>query len=191
MARHRGGGRVSGLELFEVTNMGTTGKVVAVVIGGIVVYYVYQAYTTPAATASATPATPATPAAPASGSFSAWLASLQTPAPAPAAPAPAPAASAQTLDSIYFSLIAAVANDTNFTGSGSGLTGSPDHWNVYLTQLVPGVNLNLDTLFGPSPRANVTAAAFWSVVAPQLQSQLGLSGLGMFGGLGQLIRPVR
>jgi hypothetical protein len=95
------------------------------------------------------------------------------------------------MDSWYSQLKAAAASDPNFTGSGDALLSSPDHWNVYLNS-VTGYSANLDSLFGtinPATQtraSNVTAAAFWSAVAPGLKSAKGLAGLGMYGGLGRI-----
>ncbi len=92
---------------------------------------------------------------------------------------------AQSLDSVYTKLKAAVAGDPNFTGSGDALSGSPDHWAYYLNLLYPGNSANLDALFpAPNRSSPVTAAQFWTAVGPGLGKQFGLSGLGLYAGLG-------
>ena len=88
-----------------------------------------------------------------------------------------------------------MANDAFFTGSGDSLSSSPDHWNVYL-QSVTGYSAPLNTLFSGDATAaaganerttNITAAQFWAKVSSGLATSKGLSGLGLFGGLGQLV----
>ena len=91
----------------------------------------------------------------------------------------------QSLDSVYTHLKTLAGSDPNFTGSGDSLSSSPDHWNVYVNQLLPGASLNLDTLFGgPNRFSPVTAAIFWAKAGPVLGKQFGLSGLGLYAGLG-------
>jgi hypothetical protein len=95
------------------------------------------------------------------------------------------AAAVQSLDSVYTHLKTLAGSDPNFTGSGDSLSSSPDHWNVYVNQLLPGASLNLDTLFGgPNRFSPVTAAVFWAKAGPVLGKQFGLSGLGLYAGLG-------
>jgi hypothetical protein len=105
----------------------------------------------------------------------------------------APTASTGSLqmDSWYSQLKSSAASDsTNFTGSGDGLSGSPDHW-AYNLNVIAGYQAPLDSLFGAVGSgglrdSSITAAMFWSKVAPGLQSTKGLSGLGIYGGLGSL-----
>jgi hypothetical protein len=98
------------------------------------------------------------------------------------------AATVQSLDSVYTQLKTLAGSDPNFTGSGDALSSSPDHWNVYVNQLLPGASLNLDTLFGgPNRFSPVTAAQFWALAGPVLGKQFGLSGyrgMGLYAGLG-------
>jgi hypothetical protein len=98
------------------------------------------------------------------------------------------AAAVQSLDSVYTQLKTLAGSDPNFTGSGDSLSSSPDHWNVYVNQLLPGASLNLDTLFGgPNRFSPVTAAQFWALAGPVLGRQFGLSGyrgMGLYAGLG-------
>jgi hypothetical protein len=98
------------------------------------------------------------------------------PSAAPVAPA-APAAS-NVLDHIYAGIVAAAAAD-KVTVTG------PDVWDVYAVRSG-----------GPNPmpapedvgltRVDMTAAQYWTAMAPYLKTKLGLSGLGIYGGLGQL-----
>ena len=130
-------------------------------------------------TAAATTSTVATPVA--------------TPA-APVTPMPVTPAAPSALDTMYASLKNQAASDSFFTGSGDARTGSVDHWNYYLAQLVPaGVTIPgglFSNVAGDDPN-NLTAAQYWAVMAPWLSSNAGLSGLGMYGGLGALVRAHR
>ena len=82
----------------------------------------------------------------------------------------------QSLDSVYTKLKTLAAADANFTGTGDALSSSPDHWNYYVNQLLPGAAVNLDTLFGgPNRFSPVTAAVFWAAAGPVLGKQFGLS----------------
>jgi hypothetical protein len=130
-------------------------------------------------TAAATTSTVATPAA--------------TPA-APVTPTPVTPAAPSALDTMYASLKNQAASDSFFTGSGDARTGSVDHWNYYLAQLVPaGVTIPgglFSNVAGDDPN-NLTAAQYWAVMAPWLASNAGLSGLGMYGGLGAIVRAYR
>ena len=152
-------------------------------IGGLGVggYFAYQWYQkTYGTAAAATTATP-TPSA-----------STQSPAPLspqPQQPAPSSvAATTSALDALYAQLKSAVATDALFSGSGDSRTGSVDHWNYYLQQIVGtpqipgGMFANVS---GLDPN-NLTAAQYWMLMAPWVASNKGLSGLGVFGGLGSL-----
>lgn len=96
---------------------------------------------------------------------------------APPAAAVAPGSS-NVLDHIYTGIVAAAAADHTTT------TG-PDVWNVYAVRSG-----------GPNPmpapeeagltRVDMTAAQYWTAMAPLVKTKLGLSGLGIYGGLGQL-----
>ena len=98
----------------------------------------------------------------------------------------------KTLDDIYASLKAAAAPDAFFSGSGDSLTSSVDHWNVYLQRLVstpiPG---GMFAGVSGDDSNNLTAAQYWAVMAPWVASTTGLSGLGVYGGLGALTRRYR
>jgi hypothetical protein len=75
--------------------------------------------------------------------------------------------------------------------AGSGATFTADQWNVYLQQqLVAGkVAPDPATFIGATPRETpLTFAQYWGAVAPKLRSDLGMTGLGMFYGLGQVRR---
>ena len=126
----------------------------------------------------------------------------------PAAP-PAPNPKANVLDGIYTAMVKAA------NAPSAGLT--VDQWGYYLNQQLGALNLQapdpvpmftamvnaanaalaLNNLPGQGgmlmpafDRATylVTAPAYWAVMAPALQTQLGLSGLGIYGGLGALMR---
>jgi hypothetical protein len=107
------------------------------------------------------------------------------PTPVPTAATPQTAAPPVTLDTIYTALKAASAGDTYFTGDGDSRTSDADHWNYYLGQVAGVTPPDPGPLF-PTNRDSVTAAQYWAVMAPWVKNAKGLSGLGMFGGLGAL-----
>ena len=115
---------------------------------------------------------------------------VSTPSPvvAVAPPAVVTPASSSGLDAMYQSLKAAAAPDAFFSGSGDSLSSSVDHWNVYLQRLVstpiPG---GMFSNVSGDDSNNLTAAQYWAVMAPWVASTTGLSGLGIFGGLGALV----
>lgn len=116
------------------------------------------------------------------------------PATATAAPAAgstsAPAAPAQpafnSLDQIYGRLSAAVkaANDPAITG---GDTATFDVFNFYLGTVSDLTGLPSSTdVFGTPTTVPMTVATYWAALAPWLKANKGLSGLGVFAGLGAL-----
>ena len=126
----------------------------------------------------------ATAAAPATSSTS----STTAPAAAPSTP---PVTGANSLDAIYTAIVAA-ANAANVPAAGLNVDG----WGYYLNN-----QLALQGLTAPDPmpifssaisgfaRSQLmTAAQYWGIMAPALKSQLGLNGLGIYGGLGLLRR---
>lgn len=136
--------------------------------GGYLVYEWFLAPSTAAATPTpgATPATPAVPAAVAVPS-------------APTTPA------FNSLDQIYARVKAAAP-----------ASATPDQFNFYLNQQLPSGKSAPDptavfTQAGFDRTQPMTIANWWGAVAPWLQSNYGLSGLGMFGGLGALARRAR
>jgi hypothetical protein len=127
-----------------------------------------------------------------------WLSMLGLGTPAAAAPAPAavtPAPNpnaiigANSLDAIYIRIVA----DAKVS------TATVDEWNYFLnSELAPLGKTAPDPMpifttavpnFDRSQK--LTPAQYWAVMAPALKSQLGLSGLGIYGGLGQLLRGYR
>jgi hypothetical protein len=118
---------------------------------------------------TAAPATPVTPAAPAPV--------------APVVPDPNAITGANTLDGIFTRMKAtAPAGNHNVDGwnywlASAGNLTPPDPMPIFQAA-VPGFD-----------RAQLlTAAQYWAVMAPALKTQLGLSGLGIYGGLGALMR---
>jgi hypothetical protein len=81
-----------------------------------------------------------------------------------------------------------------------------DAWGYYLNQelsplglqapdpqpifsgLIAGLNQMNNTNLAFDRSSLVTASTYWAQMAPALRSQLGLSGLGIYGGLGALMR---
>lgn len=111
--------------------------------------------------------------------------------------APAPAPAATSLDAIYSNLskVATAAGINLTTGIGPTAQGpnnpiDPSGWNYYLAQVYGG---SIPSNVFPASAFNnpMTLAAYWSVMSPALASANGLSGLGIFGGLGQIARAQR
>jgi hypothetical protein len=130
-------------------------------------------------------ATVAAPAAAASA------AAASSPTAAASVPASASAAAARPLDSIYQALAAAAsAGGVNpATGvSSAGQNIDSNGWNWYLSSVysLPGGAALPGGLFPGTDGQPMTLAAYWGVMAPWLASTQGLSGLGIFGGLGAI-----
>jgi len=121
--------------------------------------------------------------------------------PSPPSGGTPPVSTFNSLDQIYTRLKAAAAGDTNFspTDGSDAMSGSPYHWNFYLDRVWDGTATG--TAVPSTPLANVptlsdmntpiTASQYWAQMAPLLTAQYGLSGLGVFGGLGNFIRNAR
>jgi hypothetical protein len=124
-----------------------------------------------------------------------WLSMLGIGAPTAAAAAPAaaspaapatpvnPITGANTLDGIYQRMIA----------SAGSISQGVDAWNSYLAtagNLTPPDPMPIFTAAVPGfDRSQLlTGPQYWAVMAPALKSQLGLSGLGFYGGLGAIAR---
>jgi hypothetical protein len=88
------------------------------------------------------------------------------------------------LDSIYSRLAAAVGS-TPYTA---------DQFNFFLARELPAGVAPPDPLAVFNASGNwdrtvpMTLANYWGQMAPYLRANLGLSGLGVFGGLGALVR---
>ncbi len=70
-----------------------------------------------------------------------------------------------------------------------GASYTADQWNVYLSQQLPVGKVAPDPAgyLGSTPREQtLTFAQYWGAVAPKLRSDLGMTGLGMFYGLGRV-----
>jgi hypothetical protein len=115
-----------------------------------------------------------------------------SPAPAvPATPAPNPNAivGANSLDAIYTRMLAAAKVSS----------ANVDEWGYYLNnelaktgKVAPDPMPIFQTAVPNFDRAQkLSAAQYWAVMSPALKTQLGLSGLGIYGGLGQLLRGYR
>lgn len=155
---------------------------------GVGAYVLYEITTTTSSTPAATTTTsgPST-STPATGSTS-TAASISTTA----------VASTNSLNSIYNQIINLITNvymdTTNFTGSGSSLTGTAYHFDVYLQLAAPqGATIpDPATVFGSESAASqpMTLASYWNSMGPAFAaanptlglSGLGLAGLGMFMG---------
>lgn len=157
---------------------------------GVAGYFIYEMFFAPAATAApaattAAPATSGTTTTPAAGSTTTSSTPASTSTTTAAATTPA-----NSLNAIFTSILNLIQNTyqdtTNFTGSGSSLTGTPYHFNVYLQLAAPsGATIpDVGTVFGTSASSPMTAAAYWNLMGPALAAanpSLGLSGLGLAG----------
>ena len=135
------------------------------------------------------------------GSASQALTSNTPAAATPSAVTPTPVAtplattptnpSGPSLDSLYTQLKTSAMGDTNFTGSGDSMSGTPYHWQFYVNALKPGNTLDLTVAFpGVDLTQPMTAAQFWAGAGPALGAEYGLTGygLGMYAGLGDYMR---
>jgi hypothetical protein len=77
-----------------------------------------------------------------------------------------------------------------------GMRLNIDTWDFYLNQALPAGKTAPDPMpifvaaIGPDfdRSAMFNAQGYWAIMAPALRSQLGLSGLGVYGGLGAIAR---
>ena len=96
------------------------------------------------------------------------------------------AASPASLDSLYSKMVAAA----KAAGEASSL--GVDAWGYYLNNsgiTAPDPLPIFSAAVANFDRSQVfTAPQYWAIMAPALKTQLGLSGLGVYGGLGQLMR---
>jgi LDH2 family malate/lactate/ureidoglycolate dehydrogenase len=108
---------------------------------------------------------------------------VPTPTPVSTSPVNVPS----TLDSAYAKMVAAA------TAAGTTSTGV-DGWGYYLNNSGAGITSPdpIPAFSAAIPNfdrsQNFTAPQYWAIMAPALRSQLGLSGLGIYGGLGALAR---
>jgi hypothetical protein len=130
----------------------------------------------PATSASTVPA-PIPPSSPAA-----------SPSPPASTPPVPPTPVTNSLDTLYQNMVAAA----NAAGQPSQL--GVDGWDYYLNSVLPAGQVAPDpaplftAAFGGlwTRSTPMVASNYWAVVSPVLKSQFGLSGLGIFGGLGQV-----
>lgn len=117
--------------------------------------------------------------------YTTFFTTAATPATAtPAAtPAAAPASTFNTLDAIYSRMVAAVPANTQQTA---------DQWNTVLaaqSAVTPPDPNAVFTFTTANPRtATMTAAQYWTPMSAYLAKNMGMSGLGFYGGFGAFIR---
>ena len=96
-----------------------------------------------------------------------------------------PVVPVRSLDSIYQDMVAKA------TAAGTSSTGV-DGWGYYLNQTGVAAPDPIPAFSAAIPNfdrsQNFTAPQYWAIMAPVLKTQLGLSGLGIYGGLGALMR---
>ena len=100
--------------------------------------------------------------------------------------ASSPVAPVVSLDTLYSKMVAAAK------AAGQGDSLGVDAWGYYLNNsgiTAPDPLPIFSAAVSNFDRAQVfTAPQYWAIMAPALKTQLGLSGLGMYGGLGALMR---
>ena len=130
---------------------------------GLGAYWVYEQFFATPAAATTTPAT-----------------TTPTP-PTPAATTP----DFNSLSAIYSRMVAAAPANATLTA---------DQWNVYLgsqSSVTPPDPATVFTFTDANPRtATMTAAQYWSKMEPYLVTQ-GMSGLGLYRGMGSFYRRAR
>ena len=109
------------------------------------------------------------------------------------APPPPPPPSGPSLDSLYTQMKTSVVahGDPNFTGSNDQMAGTPYHWNVYLGLVLPSGDAAPDPAVvfpGVDLTQPMTAATYWAGMGPALAKAYGLSGLGVYAGLGAYLQ---
>lgn len=162
-------------------------------VGG---YLAWQWYNNQAAAAAAQVAAGATPTPATPDSTPAATAPVGSATPvSPAAPA-ANTASVSSLDSLYTELYnnakaSGIDPGTGKTGDGSSV--GPDGWNYYLAALYGKAPMPDPTSVFPGVdrSAPMPIAVYWGEMSKWLASIQGLSGLGIFGGLGALAARYR
>jgi hypothetical protein len=146
-------------------------------------YLVYQWWGKPAASPVVPVSSGGAPAPAAGGSTSTTSPASATPPASSTGTAPVPV-TFNTLDAIYARLAAAVGSTSL----------DADQFNFYLNRELPAGKsapdpvtvwpmLGIDGARG----AQMTLSQYWGGMAPYLKANLGLSGLGVFGGLGALM----
>jgi hypothetical protein len=145
------------------------GEVIKWGLIGVAAYWVYTNFF------SGTAATTTTAATPAATTPAATTTTATTPA--------AAISSFNTLDAIYSRMVSAA------TADNAASTLSADQWNVYLR-----LNSNITppdptAVFPGQDRTTLmTSAQYWASMSPYLAKNMGMSGLGFYGGLGVFMR---
>ena len=105
------------------------------------------------------------------------------------------AAATTSLASLYSALVAKVtaANDPSVQNNGETLTATPDVFNYYLAEIMPTAPAGYTgSAWPPDPlvvfngRPSMSITTYWSGMSAYLTSTAGMSGLGVFAGLGAL-----
>jgi hypothetical protein len=165
----------------------TTSKVLTLGALAVAAYFVYEwFFVTPAAASTTTTST-----TPASTTTTSGTASTST------------TAATMSLASLYSLLVATctAANDPSIQNNGETLTSNPNVFNYYLAKVLPaapagytGVDWppNTTTVFGAANyNSNMSITSYWATMSAYLTSTAGMSGLGVFVGLGNLARMGR
>ncbi len=105
-------------------------------------------------------------------------------------PAATPPASTSPAPSVLDGIFARIQSK-----AGAGASLGPDEWGWYLNNelaaLGKGSAPDPVPLFGQRPFSPMSAAQWWGPMSSALQSQMGLNGLGIYGGLAAIARRHR
>ena len=142
--------------------------------GAAVWYFFYYLPAQPATPAASTSAPPATPAA--------------KPAATPPATPPANTLTGQNTLASIFAAMVKLATAANPTAATIGL--GADQWNYYLMQADPSITAPdpmsaFSAVSGFVRAQTMSAAQYWNYVSPLIAKTYGLSGLGLYQGLGR------
>jgi hypothetical protein len=166
---------------------------------GIAAYFAYEYLFSTAAAASTTTATTATGCAAPN-----MLVGGECLPPATASGTPATStgpAQGQSLANVFSALTAKVqsANDPAVTTSGGVISANPDVFNYYLAEVFTPSGSSpwgwppntLQVFPGVNRETPMSITTYWAGVSAYLSSQMGMSGLGIFAGLGMVIAANR
>lgn len=164
MARDGGGG------IGTIVTFGALG------LGAYLIYTWLQSQTAQAAASAAATPPPQTPTA-AANSTAPTLSS----------------SSVSKLDALYLAMVQAANKANPWSGAPYSThpgTLNPDQWGYYLGQVsgtpAPDALQAFPSFNRSTMWPNITSAQYWNAAAPLVARQMGLSGLGFFGGFGRV-----
>ncbi len=116
-----------------------------------------------------------------------FLAPADVPATAPPATSPKPDTTPAVKETNTYNTASALLSRMTDAAKAAGMTtGSPDQWNVIFNQVGgPGPAPDPISLFGS--RDEITLAQYWAHMSAWLATNKGLTGFGVYAGLGRLV----